>query len=723
MITGVARILEPVREGSMVRRRLNRALAILLAATVVLPATAQRQAPAADQPAVTFRVEVNYVEVDAVVTDANGNFVSDLTREDFELLEDSRPEEIASFNLVNLPVPHVDASPSAALAAAEPDVATNERPFEGRFYLIVLDDLHTNALRSQSVRRAAREFIDRAFAPGDLAAVVHTSGRLEASQELTSNRRLLLASIDRFLGRKLQSLTLDRIEEYNRQREIQDRSINPNRIDSVRDPSDAERGRDARSMLETLRNLSQWMADIRGRRKALVYFGEGIDYDIQNVFEARDATAIVADTRRAIGAAQRANVNMYMVDARGVGGIGDELAQIGETPDDLSLGLSQTGLFNDLAQSQQSLRSLAENTGGFAAVNRNDLLPAFDRIARANSSYYLLGYYPSNSRRDGRFRTLQVRVKRPGLTVIARKGYVAPSGSEQRRPSTVGEGASAQLRAALESPLPVTGLSMRAISLPFKGTAPLMSVALGVEVDGRRLRFTEQSGLFENRFELSMTLVDQQGRVQGSDLRQVRVQIRPEVHKAVSTSAVRFMTRLEVPPGRYQVHYGVRESAGGLTGTLFQDLEVPDFSKEPLSMSGVALTSTRAGLVLTARPDKQLEELLNGPPSAGRTFTPDDALGVFVEVYDNVTAPSHSVEIVSSILAADGRPIVSSREERNTSELAGSRGGFDHAVDLSLAELTPGPYVLRVEAKSGLNSDHTIIRDVPFTIVSTANQP
>jgi VWFA-related protein len=696
-----------------------KALAFLLALALVVPAGAQRPAASApDQPEVTFRVEVNYVEVDAIVTDADGTFVTDLTRDDFELLEDNRPEAISTFSLVNLPVPVAGAPDPPAAEAAEPDVASNERAFEGRLYLIVLDDLHTNPLRSQNVRRAAREFLRRAFAPGDLAAVVHTSGRLEASQELTGSRRLLLASIDRFNGRKIQSLTLDRIEEYNRRREIEDRLVNPNRIDSVRDPSEAERSRDARSLLETLRNLSEWMTDIRGRRKSIVYFGEGIDYDIHNVFEARDANAILTDTQRAIGAAQRANVNMYMVDARGVGGIGDELAQISETPDDFSLGVSQVGLSSDLALSQDSLRSLADNTGGLAAVNRNDLLPAFDRIARANSSYYLLGYYPTNARRDGRFRNLQVRVKRPGLTVVARKGYVAPSGTRDRRPSVAGEGASPELRSALESPLPSTGLTMRAISLPFKGAAPRSSVALGVEVGGSRLRFAEQGGLFENRFELSMVLVDHQGRVQGTDLRQVQIRIRPDVQKAVATSAVRFMTRLEVPPGRYQARFGVRESVGGLMGTVYQDVEIPDFSREPLSMSGVALTSTRAALVLTARPDKDLEALLNGPPSAGRTFTPDDALGVFVEVYDNVTSPPHQVEIVSSILDADGRTVLSSREERHTSELGGSRGGFEHAVDFSLAQLRPGRYVLRVEARSGLDRERGVTRDVPFTVVS-----
>jgi VWFA-related protein len=670
------------------------------------------------QPEVNFRVEVNYVEVDAIVTDQNGNFVTDLTRDDFEVLEDNRRETISTFSMVNLPIP---AAPQATPAVtAEPDVASNERPFEGRLYLIVLDDLHTYVLRSTAVRRAAREFLERSFAPGDLAAVLHTSGGLEASQELTGNRRLLLASIDRFLGRKLQSLTLDKLEEYSRQIELQERSGNFTRIDNVRDPSEIERGRDALSMLQTLGNLAEGMTDIRGRRKALVYFGEGIEYDILNVFESRDATAILDRTRQVIGAAQRANVNLYMVDARGVGGMGDEFMRIGWPADDAGLRLSNVGLAGDMQRSQDGMRTLADNTGGFAAVNANDLLPAFERIARANSAYYLLGYYPTNDRRDGRFRNLQVRVKRPGLTVVARKGYLAPTRARDRRQPPAGAGVSAELRAAFESPLPVTGLTMRAFAVPFKGTAPRHSVALGVEVDGRRMRFLERDGLNQNTFELSMVLIDHQGRAQGSDLRNVQIRIRPDVHKTVSSSAVRFLTRVDVPPGRYQVRFGVRETGGGMTGTVFQDLEIPDFAKEPLSMSGVALTSTRAQQVLTARPDKTLQDLLPAPPSAGRTFTPDDVVAAFVEVYDNITSPPHQVRIVSSVLAGDGGVAFTAREERQTSELQGGPGGFGHRVEIPLKGMAAGSYVLRVEARSGLDADRVVTREVPFAIVDAA---
>src|SRR5256886_13594018 len=147
--------------------------------------------PAADQPPitpappVTFRVEVNYVEVDALVTDANGNPVVNLTANDFDLLEDGKPQKISAFALINIPVEKQE-RPLFASAPIERDVESNARG-DGRVYLIVLDDLHTHPLRTQLVRAAARRFIERNFGANDIAAVVHTSGRSDPGQDFPAH--------------------------------------------------------------------------------------------------------------------------------------------------------------------------------------------------------------------------------------------------------------------------------------------------------------------------------------------------------------------------------------------------------------------------------------------------------------------------------------------------------------------------------------------------------
>ena len=163
-------------------QRLSVALPVAAALGAALSAQQQQAAPQtpADQPPVTFRVEVNYVEVDAFVTDAEGKPINDLTANDFEVFEDGKPQKVTAFSLVNIPIERAE-RPLFAGKAIEPDVQTNEH-LEGRIYLLVLDDIHTEFTRTPRVKAAARRFIEQNFGTNDLAAVVYT-GRADASQD------------------------------------------------------------------------------------------------------------------------------------------------------------------------------------------------------------------------------------------------------------------------------------------------------------------------------------------------------------------------------------------------------------------------------------------------------------------------------------------------------------------------------------------------------------
>ncbi|MGH9329644.1 MAG: VWA domain-containing protein, partial [Vicinamibacterales bacterium] len=511
------------------------------------PPAGQPPSPSASQgqqPPVTFKVEINYVEIDAIVTDQQGNFVRDLRKEDFQVTEDGKPQSVSIFAMVDIPVERAVA-PLFTPTPIEPDVQSNEHEFAGRVYMIVLDDLHTAPLRSTLVRRAAKQFIERFVGANDMAAVIHTSGRSDAAQDFTGNKRLLVTSVDKFMGKKLRSATLEKLDEYNRRRGT------PMASDPLTDPADFERGYQARAMLGTLKNASEFLAGIRGRRKALLFISEGIDYNIYDVFGASSATQILDESRDAIGAATRANVAIYSIDPRGLTTMGEEGIELTAPPEDPSLRLNTQGLQDELRLSQDSLRVLSEETGGFASVNSNDFAKAFDRVVRDNSAYYVLGYYSSNERRDGRFRKVSVRVSRSGLEVRARKGYAAPRGRATATPPP--KAGSAELRDAINSPIPVSGLTLRTFAAPFKGTAPNASVLLSVEVDGADLKFVEKGGLFHNDLEVTAIAYDDKGKVRDSKPLTLKLDLRPQTQEAVAKNGFRVTTRLQVPPGRYQI--------------------------------------------------------------------------------------------------------------------------------------------------------------------------
>ena len=173
----------------------------------------------ADQPAVTFRVEINYVEVDAAVFDRQGRFVNDLARDDFQVLEEGVPQDVSAFSLVNIPIERAE-RPLFARNPIEPDVASNATPFEGRVYVLVLDDLQTAPLRSRwsAARRGSSS--SRRWVPttSPLSSTRAAAARPDRSSPATSG--CCSASVDRFMGRKLRSTTLERLDQYQRQRGI-----------------------------------------------------------------------------------------------------------------------------------------------------------------------------------------------------------------------------------------------------------------------------------------------------------------------------------------------------------------------------------------------------------------------------------------------------------------------------------------------------------------------
>lgn len=665
------------------------------------PATAQTQT---DQPAVTFRVEVNYVEVDAVVTDANGKPIANLTKDDFQLFEDGKRQDISAFSQVNIPIERAE-RPLFASTAIEPDVQNND-VVEGRIYLIVLDDLHTDFTRTPRVKAAATRFIEQSFGTNDLAAVVYT-GRSGDGQDFTNNPRLLINAINKFSGRKLRSATLERIEGAR---------VNPQSgaLEPGDDIEQMDRAFRARSMANSVRKLSEFMAGVRGRRKSLLLIGEGVDYDIYEAVGQLGSTAssVLLDTHEAIAAATRGNVSIYAIDPRGLSNAEADLIEVAGTVGDADARSIQ----NEMRLSQDSLRVLADSTGGFAAVNRNDLNGAFDRIVAENSSYYMLGFYSTNDRRSGRYRKLEVRVKGDGLRVRNRSGYYeargrAPNQQASTSPAPVAPG----LTAALGSPLAVGGVPMKVFAAPFKGTAPNAAVALAVEIDVHGLDFVEANGTFNEQVEVAYTTVNNQGKVFPGERQTATLTLKPDTYERAKARGFRVLAQASLPPGRYQMRVAAGNKAGK-TGSVVYDLEVPDFSKTPLSMSGVALTAASAAQAPTIKAKDPLGDFLPGPPTAMREFEKGDLLVLFAEFYENAKGAAHMLDFKAELRAEGGKVVQQVADERSSTELQGNSGGYGFQARLPLDKVDSGLYVIHVEGRSRANQDAVASRDIQIKV-------
>jgi VWFA-related protein len=707
-------------------------LALLGAATLAAQQTPQAAPPPSpqaptDPPPPTFRVEVNYVEVDAVVTDAQGNAVTDLTLDDFEVREDGRPQKITAFSTINIPIERAD-RPLFGSAPIEPDVRTNSGT-EGRIYMIVLDDLHTTFTTTPRVKAALRNFIEEDFGTNDLAAVVFTSGG-QAGTEFTNSRRQLLAAIDRFSGRNLQPEALAIAEALGNRPPDEFRSgargsgaANPSDLSGIPgDPFEQERAYNARTTLTQIRKLAEFMEGIRGRRKTLLLISEGISYDILDVF-ANSSAGLVHDLAKdAAAAATRANVSIFAIDPRGLTAFDESIQLAGSVPSDISqsdFNLTSR-LQSSLRISQQSLQTLASETGGFAFVNRNDIAGAFDRVVRENSSYYVLGYYPANDRRDGRFRRLEVQVKRPGLQVRARRGYVAPRGRAPQPAAAVaadGGRLGPAASAALSSPIPTGGIPLTLFAAPYKGTAPNASVVLALEMRANDFKFTERNNVFSDKVEVVFTAVDAKGTIKPGDRHVLSLDLRPETLEVTRERGLRVISEIMLPPGRYQIRAAAAEEGAGRTASVLYDLEVPDFYAPGLSMSGLTLSSAIASAGPTVKPKDPLGAVLPGPPAALREFDRRDTVALFAEFYENLrNAPPHMVDVSATLRDEAGRVVFEHREERSSADLQGATGGYGYGVQIPLRDIEPGRYLLRVEGRSRAEKGQTTGREVMIRV-------
>jgi VWFA-related protein len=694
------------------------------------------------QPPVTFRARVEYVQVDATVYDAAGQFVLDLTKDDFEVFEDGKKQNVDRVEVIDVPVEPRSWPMLLSGRPLEPDVYTNQVT-PGRLYIIVMDDLHVNPARSLAARRIARLFIEQNMAPNDVAAVVVTSGSLRTAQEFTSNRRLLLEAVDKFQGRKVISPGLASLATMGAPEEISAEAADPQRMFN------------ARTWLDTLAMLATFAGTIQGRRKSVVMISEGPDLDLA----ASDIRPMYApmnnrlsqgvtgeDPMRAeapkgfplarrelrdklrdfLDAANRANVRLYAFDPTAYTQGGDDMVDIASANPgdyDAATGIEivrSSRVLDGILAAQDNLRTVSTQTGGFAVISRS-FPGAFARIRADNSRYYILGYYPTNDKRDGKYRRIDVLVRKPGLKVTARRGYVVPKGERKEPPIAVtAEGTSAPLREALASALPVPGLPIAVTAAPFNTAPGRASVLLMLQTPPRAVKFLDEGGRFNGNLEVSFVAVDELGKTVGGEHVDLAMPLKPELYKAVDEAGLLVESRVSLPPGRYSLRIAARDVNAERVGSLHCDLVVPDYAKLPLSMSGVVIASAES-MAANPRPDPERRRMLPDTPSVLREFRQSDELSALTEVYDTKIATPHGVDIVTTVMNEEQQVVFRHEDMRSTQEIkaaAGTTGGFGYVVKVPLAAIAPGSYVLAIEVRSRLDADKPVRHETAFNVVA-----
>jgi hypothetical protein len=451
----------------------------------------------------------------------------------------------------------------------------------------------------------------------------------------------------------------------------------------------------ARASFDTLRRTADALASVPGRRKTVLFFSEGI------AIPPRDESGLADELRTVLAAAARANVAVYAFDPRGLQHIG---------PDSLSGNIGSVADTRTRILRAAMLRELAERTGGAAAIDSNDMLTPLARVAQESSHYYLLGYTPADARHDGRFHSIDVRVRRPGLRVAARRGYYAPD--DDRHASKDRQEASGPLADLIRRPVPTAGLALAAQAVAFPSAADNVAVIVEIATPDR----AGQAGSTEPSTVDFVDLVFQPVGIGRPPIAAVeaRLALPSAAAGQAAIDRARIVQRLTLPPGDYQIRIAAREG-GGAAGAVICEIEVPDAKARGLAISGVVVGATHGGRLPSAVVDVPLTRALGGrPPSLDRSFARDETLSAYAEVIDAGAGAPRDVALVTIVRDSTGRDVVRSAQPRANARV-GPGEPFAYAVDLPLKSLAPGAYLLRVEAQAaGLAGP--VAREVPFTV-------
>lgn len=618
-------------------------LLIVAAGALSVSMAAVHETQSVPQTRPAFRSGVDVVQLDVSVLDQHRQPVRGLTAADFTVLEDGQPQRIAAFNAIDVADPAP--VPTPWLRDVAPDVASNTKP-DGRLIVILMDDatIPFEPWMIENARTVARGIVDR-LAPADVATVVFTATNTGA-QDFTSDRARLLASVNSFRGgwTPCGGTLTD--------------------------------GWFGGSTLHALYSLMDYLSLAPQRRKAVVYIGVGFPLP-------PDGKAMKTEMFRR---ARYANVNVYPVDPAGLGMegfiMGREL-NAPCSPDGTKRsapGAMDTARGATVAN-HDILEEVASNTGGIALLNNNGIAAELGRIFQENDSYYVLGY--ETSRTADRYRKIEVKVNRPGVQVRSRNSWKPETRQTEASPSVAAE-------RSLGGILPVSDLPMQVSLAPFRVAGQrnaAVAIVLGISEPAPATKAVDDLQIVARAFS-----------AQG-DARGIR---RQNVHVAMAAGGAgraqfEILSRLDLPPGRYSVRVGASSGKLATSGSVYADVDVPDFANAPLTLSGVVLSSPSAP---TAAPRDTLSSVVPVVPTAVRTFSAGDDVTAFVRLYEGGKAAMIPASLRARIRDGNDTVVFEAEEPLGIGRFDAARAA-DYHLRLPLSRAKPGPHLLTLTVTAG----------------------
>jgi VWFA-related protein len=661
-----------------------------------------QQPPAGQRPPV-IRSGINFVSVDVIVTDKkSGEVVLDLKQDDFEVREDKRPQKVESFDVVKIDALTAPTNPKEIRSLY--DEESEARQPNVRLFVVLLDDYHVRRGNDLSVKRPLIDFVHNQLAPQDMVAIMYPLTPV-TSLTFTRSRDSLVSAINKFEGRKGIYEPRNEFEERYAYYPVQT-------VEKIRNDV----------TMDALKGAAVRLGGMRDGRKSIIFVSEGFTSTVPaqlndqvaampgvgnrgvlppanpNVQDPRaesqrffNASEQLSRLREVYDTVNRNNTSIYAVDPRGLAVFEYDINQ--------RVGLQQDR--QDLNASLDSLHVLADNTDGRAIVNRNDLAAGMKQIMRDASGYYLLGYTSMAAPTDGKFHTIDVRVKRPNVEVRARKGYYAYTAEDAAR-------ATAPPKAG---PPPEVANALNKIVEPNRGSLPARFwTGTERQADGKaKVTFVweplaagpDAGRASDGAARVMLTVTGADGRpvfrgpvastapADGAAVPSIPAGSAAPAAAGSTGAAVSFAA----PPGQLDLRMVVENGRGQVIDSTTQSLTVPDYARTQVSFSTPRLYRAR-----TAREALLVRNNLDAPPTATREFSRAERLLIRLDAY---AGDGGKPDVTAKLLNRSGSAMADVPIQ--TVE------GKPYLIDFPLASLAAGEYIIQVNAKTASGSAQEMI--------------
>ena len=674
--------------------------AVLMGLLAGMPTAGQAQQPTQQPDAsgtFTMKVQTDIVLTNVVVRDKKtGEVVKGLKASDFTILENGKPQKIASFDYQNVDEAAVLRENSTVTGKAtiadllNRDFAATPEALRDHRLIVVFFDL--SSMQPEDIDRAveaAQDYVNKKMQPADLVALVSMATGLSMDQDFTSDKAALLKGLGKYNG--TEGTGFANGNEGGNSGGTADDASSFTADDSEYNALNTDRELYAiRTIAKSLERVDQ--------RKSMLYFSGGL---------TRQGIENQASMRAATNEAVKANMAVYSVDSRGL----EAMPPVGNASKGslrgtaaYSGGAMQSNLDANFG-SQETLATLSSDTGGKAFFDSNDFAPAFQQVQHDTEAYYIVGFHSTNTARDGSYRHLTVKLSRSDVKIDYRPGYYAPADFQHQKT----EDREVALTEQLRSDLPATDVAVYLQALYFRMEENKFFVPVSLIVPGSQIHSVKNG----DRDKANIDVIGQVKNAQGIIVGNVRDNIKLTLDAAqqVQRKNIQYATGFTLAPGKYHLKFVVRENQTGAMGSFETDLQVPDMKKSPLKLSSIVLSSQRVpDTKKTTNP--LVRDGVEWIPNVPHVFRQDQHLYFLYEVYDptkqkDAPVPASSpgltrreggpVRVLTSIEFLSGgvkvyeTPLVEAKAI-NTPE----RSAVAFQFDVPLAQLKPGTYVCQV---------------------------